>query len=189
MSTYPSYSPFFTTIYDEPRPLGSIGGGSHYSILRCAEWNDECLKRTEKGNIHDLCVIWDSDHDTRVIELLETIYMEGGLSPVLFVAERKGGVTFLLNPNFAEPSSQNRSTWTRRVREVCKRGSHGDLWTMDVAKFDKTKEFGTQDFKQIIPDDKVVTESYLRFIDSNWNLGVSPYFKYVSSFSDEYEDD
>lgn len=189
MSTITSYSPFFTTIYDEPQQLGKIGGGSHYSILRCSEWTDQCLERTETGNVHDLCVIWDSDHDTRIIEVLETIYMKGGLSPVLFVAERKGGVTFLLNSAYTKAHPTNKYDWSKKVREICKNVSQGDHWSVDVAVFNKMLDFGTQDFKQIIPENDVVIESYLRFIDSNWNLGVAPYFKYVSSFSDEYEDD
>ena len=35
------YSPFFQTLYDELAPVGQLGHGTHYSVLRCVVWQDE----------------------------------------------------------------------------------------------------------------------------------------------------
>jgi hypothetical protein len=42
-------------------------------------------------------VIWDEDHDERVIGVVERMYFAGLLHPVLFVGERKGSLTVVLS--------------------------------------------------------------------------------------------
>src|SRR5260370_21913517 len=92
-----SYSAFFQTLHDEAKPVGKIGRGTHYSILRAQVWQDERLKPLKKGMLADFAVIWDEDHDERVIEVIEWLYFEGLLSPIRFIGERKGSLTVLLD--------------------------------------------------------------------------------------------
>ena len=76
-----TYSPFFQTLYDEQAPVGHLGRGTHYSVLRAAVFHDELgeilPENRYKGphaKFHDFAVIWDEDHDKRVIEVIEQIY-------------------------------------------------------------------------------------------------------------------
>jgi predicted nucleic acid-binding protein len=52
-----TYSPYFKTLYDQPEPIGRLGRGTHYSVLRCLGLS----------GFHDFAIIWDEDHDKRVI--------------------------------------------------------------------------------------------------------------------------
>src|SRR4051812_6684669 len=90
--TVMSYSPFFQTLHDETRPVGQLGRGTHYSILRVPIWQDEWLNLLAQGLLLDFAVIWDEDHDARVMEAVEALYFSGLLSPVRFIGERKGSL-------------------------------------------------------------------------------------------------
>src|SRR5688572_1906398 len=84
--TNPSvYSKLFACLYDEPAPVGNLGRGTHYSVMRSVEWLDVVRRPLPLPEIHDFAVIWDEDHDSRVIEAVERIYMAGLLSPIQFI--------------------------------------------------------------------------------------------------------
>ncbi len=83
------YSPFFSTLYDEAGPVGSLGRGTHYSILRAVIWPNG------EPRFHDFAVIWDEDHDLRIIWVIEQLYARRLLQPIIAIGERKGGVTAL----------------------------------------------------------------------------------------------
>ena len=92
-----SYSPFFQTLHDELRPVGTLGRGTHYSVLRVPIWQDEWGNPLSHGALLDFSVIWDEDHDERVIEAISELYFRGLLAPVRFIGERKGSLTLLLD--------------------------------------------------------------------------------------------
>lgn len=91
------YSPFFDVLHDERMPVGYLGRGTHYSVLRAPVWQDENLKPMKQARLLDFCVIWDEDHDVRVIEVIEALYFKGLLSPVRFIGERKGSLSVLMS--------------------------------------------------------------------------------------------
>lgn len=80
------YSPFFHTLHDETGPVGDLGRGTHYSVLRAIVWPGGQAK------FHDFAVIWDEDHDTRVMWTIERLFCEKVLQPVMAIGERKGGI-------------------------------------------------------------------------------------------------
>lgn len=87
----PSYSKFFRTIHDEQTPTGAIGRGAHFSIV-------STIPQPETGDdVHTLAVIWDEDHDTRVFEVIDSLYLGDLLEHVLFIGERKAKVTVLID--------------------------------------------------------------------------------------------
>jgi len=94
----PVYSPFFETLYDQPSPVGRLGRGVHYSVLRAVVWSDIHGDPTSTGRFLDFAVVWDEDHDPRVIEVIEAVYFAGLLGPVQVVGERKASMTFLFDP-------------------------------------------------------------------------------------------
>ncbi len=92
-----TYSDFFKTIHDETSPTGYLGRGTHYSVLRAVVFHDPMGKQLPEGKFADFAVIWDEDHDTRVMEPVEEIYRRGLLSSFLMFGERKGTFTAILS--------------------------------------------------------------------------------------------
>ena len=75
-----AYSDFFQTLHDETSPTGYLGRGTHCSVLRAVVFHDPMGKPLPEGQFTDFAVIWDEDHDTRVIEPIEEILSPcGGL--------------------------------------------------------------------------------------------------------------
>src|SRR5450631_3959398 len=87
------YSDFFQTLHDEQSPTGHLGRGTHYSVLRAVVFHDAVGRRLFNAKFADFAVIWDEDHDDRVIEPIERIYRSGLLSMFLMFGERKGCFT------------------------------------------------------------------------------------------------
>ncbi|MGZ7238461.1 hypothetical protein ACXWO6_09600, partial [Streptococcus pyogenes] len=58
VNMHTSYSTLFTTIYDETAPIGNLGRGTHYSILRSTESCNSLLDDLNHFQIHDFAVIW-----------------------------------------------------------------------------------------------------------------------------------
>jgi hypothetical protein len=87
------YSNSFKTLCDETKPTGNIGRGCHYSIF---EAKDNTSK--QENAFFNFAVIWDEDHDTRVIKVLEDLYEQQKLTNYIIVGERKGGFYAVLDP-------------------------------------------------------------------------------------------
>jgi hypothetical protein len=92
-----SYSAFFKTLHDETGPTGYLGRGTHYSVLRAIVFHDQAGEPLSEGQFLDFAVIWDEDHDTRVMETIEEIYRRGSLSSFEVFGERKGFFTAVLS--------------------------------------------------------------------------------------------
>ncbi|QQR39462.1 hypothetical protein [Devosia rhizoryzae] len=175
MTTVPQYSKLFTCLYDEPNPVGSIGRGTHYSVFRSVEWLDVTRRALALPQVHDFKVVWDEDHDTRVIEAIEQIYMAGLLSPVQFFGERKGTLTAIVAARFyfhgSEVDTENyRSAITRIAQDL------PDPWTAKLGSFDRSPGSPHQCiYEGIIGDSEHRVGLYLANLDSLWQLGTRDY--------------
>jgi hypothetical protein len=87
------YSTFFKTLHDETSPTGHLGRGTHYSVLRAMVFHDSMGRPLPDAHVADFAVIWDEDHDARVIEPIEEIFCRGLLSSFVMFGERKGVFT------------------------------------------------------------------------------------------------
>lgn len=125
-----AYSPFLATVYDEPAPVGLIGAGTHYSVLRAL--------RLPWGHVNatpeyiDVAVVWDADHDERVISVLEGLYVAGVLTHVLAVGERKGFFYVLVEDDLPVPAVQQLG---RDVDAVLERVPTNDVWTGSIHRY------------------------------------------------------
>ncbi len=158
------YSTFFDTVYDQPKPIGLIGRGTHYSILRCAQWLDNLMTPHSDGGarIQQFAVIWDEDHDERVISVIEEAYFQGLLAPVKFVGERKGSLTVLVDPQLWEicDKSVYMNKWAGITSDVS-----GDYWPAYVYAYgDPEGE------TMIIHDSHDRVATYLADIKNLWSL-------------------
>jgi len=161
-----SYSPFFQTLHDETRPVGQFGRGTHYSILRVPIWQDEWLNPLAQGLLLDFAVIWDEDHDERVVKAIEVLYFGGLLSPVRFIGERKGSLSVLISD---ETVGQWNEAALRDYREAVSDigQSLEDPWPVTVDQV-----FGQRHSIIHAAPEEVAT--YLRNIHLLWHLGAKP---------------
>jgi hypothetical protein len=160
------YSPFFEVLHDERGPVGELGRGTHYSVLRVPAWQDSNFEPVRDARLLDFAVIWDEDHDERVIEVVEDMYFQGLLAPVRFIGERKGSLSVLVERAVLE--SWKEREWCRYcdcVSAIAQ--SLEDPWTVKVdAIYD--------------PDHRIIQASfedvsiYLKNIDLLWRLGLKP---------------
>lgn len=169
------YSSYFFCLYDECASVGSLGRGTHYSVFRSVEWLDVDRRRIDLPQVHDFAVIWDEDHDERVIEAIERFYMAGLLSPVQFIGERKGGLTLILAARFYfSGTSESLQAYVSAVTAIA--SGLPDGWTVEIGSFDRNLGSPHQTFFQgIIADDDRRVGLYLANIDSLWRLGTRPY--------------
>jgi hypothetical protein len=164
-----SYSSFFQTLHDETRPVGDFGRGTHYSVLRAPIWQDESRKPISKGALLDFAIIWDEDHDERVIPVIEELYFAGLLVPVRFIGERKGTLSVLIDDETAHTwGPELLKSYRLTVQQISQ--ALDDPWPADV---DTTVGSGHSIIHEPLQDVAV----YLKNIQLLWKLGRKPYHR------------
>jgi len=160
------YSEFFKTLHDDVAPTGYLGRGSHYSVLRSVVWHNSLQYPLPKAAYLDLAVIWDEDHDTRVIEAVELLYSSGLLTPAVFVGERKGSFTVVVSDETLEEFGERKfSQYQQAVEEITQ--SLDDPWAAEVTSI-------SSDHHIIINDRTDKISQYLQTINMLWQLGIKP---------------
>lgn len=176
MSTKPDYFDTIKCIHDEQEPVGSLGRGTHYSVFRVPTWHTEDGKLSHTGALHDFAVIWDEDHDERVIKVIEALYFEGLLHPFLFVGERKGSITLVLSEKFAagkDPAAL--SGFLHLVTSVIDRSVNddfGDYWSSTFGVFSQADSPNEDEYLRMLINDRADNvATYLKNIHNLWRLG------------------
>lgn len=166
----PAYSTLLQCLYDQAHPVVSHYG--HYSVFRAIDSRDVTQKPTPVPRIHDFAVIWDDDHDSRIIPVIEEMLMAGLLPGVQFIGEHKGTLTIILAA---------RTYWeidleAFKTKVASLTPAAGDFWDVRVGMFDHSPSSlrtGHQcDFQEIIGLPEDATHAYLLAIDGMWNLGT-----------------
>jgi hypothetical protein len=170
MTNYASYSSLFTTLYDETQPVGNIGRGTHYSILRAAQSLDIKLEPQAQIFAQDICVVWDEDHDDRIMDVIEGLYVQNLLAPILFIGERKGAVTVILEKEFYDDDTLH-SYFENQLMKIVQ--SQNDPWSWEIGYFDM--ESGEIKADSLIHDSTPRVVIYLRHIVGLWVLGLKEY--------------
>jgi len=160
----------FTTIYDEAQPVGNLGRGTHYSILRAAQPLNYLNRQQKEIQAQDLCVVWDEDHDTRVIEVIEELYLQNLLAPVIFIGERKGSVTVLVHIDFRK-NDLLFEKFAQQLGHIT--SSLNDPWTLAIETY-RAPRWERFESTMINADSEKV-KTYLDNIDNLWNLGLKKY--------------
>ncbi len=174
----PKYSPLLHCIYDEPVPTGKIGRGTHYSVVQALSWHSDEGELRKQAVVQNVAIIWDEDHDERIIPCVEALLMAGLLHSVSMIGERKGGVTIVFNSMSAARLSENqkrayRDEVTQVINEVVE-AKHGDYWAITFGEMTDTpslKSTGHDIFHQYLIQDEVQkVETYIRNINNLWNI-------------------
>lgn len=160
-----TYSPFFKTLHDETAPVGHLGRGTHYSVFRAAVFHDgrgkplpETRYKGMYANFHDFAIVWDEDHDTRIIDVAEKIYFKGLLPFFAFLGERKGGLTALA----LEDSDVLRHGAGTLIEDICSERSN-DPWSSQIGTIISPQGIINDKDKDVI--------LYLNNIHMLWKLG------------------
>ena len=179
---YPVYSQYLFCLYDEPAPVGHIGRGAHYSVFRSLTWHSEKGERLSEAAVHNLAVIWDEDHDIRIISCIEALLIAGLLHHVVFIGERQGGVTIVLDRLSAAYLEGTRrrefeASVTRVINYVVEK-SLEDSWYCTFGDMNETilgdSQLGKGTFhRMLIRDETAKVDTYLRNIENLWALGVN----------------
>lgn len=168
------YSSFFQCLYDQPdSPSGAPWGG--YSIFRAVDSRDVCQRPTKTPRLHDFAVIWDEDHDTRIIPVIEEMLMAGMLPGVQFIGERKGHISVILA---APTHAIDTNAYARRITQFTDL-LHGDPWTCEIGMFDNTPSSLRSEhqckFGSLVYADAPTAHAFLLTIDQMWRLGTKEY--------------
>ncbi|RYE28022.1 MAG: hypothetical protein EOP48_33955, partial [Sphingobacteriales bacterium] len=169
----PAYSTLFSCIYDQPESVGCLGY-IHYSVFRSIEWLNVSRKPLEKPQIHDFAVIWDGDHDTRVIQAIESIYMDGLLSPIQFIGEHKGELTIIVATKYRTDNYDSEyELYVSRLKEAAQ--IPDDCWHVQVGTFDRSPMSQQIELKNLLGLGYEGDITFLRHIDALWKLGTKDY--------------
>lgn len=144
------YSALFTTLYDEQAPLADLGRGTHYSVLRAVTWKGT-------AQFHDFAILWDEDHDTRVIWVAEQIYLKGMLEPVVYIAEAKAHLCV-----------------TTRTKQPQRYAGEVEAITSNLPTDYFASEVGVFPNSWLIQGRSSRGDAYLAGIDALWTLGPKP---------------
>jgi hypothetical protein len=153
-----TYSSFFKTLHDEQAPTGYLGRGIHYSILRAVVFHDE-IGRPCLGSDLDFAVIWDEDHDDRVVQAIEGCYRRTILSSFIALREQKGTFIGILAPGLPNFRSSSVSDQLHAIAEEVEL----DVWTSVIATVEEPHGIGS------CPDDQL--SLYLKNLKMLWKLG------------------
>ncbi len=169
-----NYSEFLTTLHDEKKPVGNLGCGAHYSVLRTAAWFDSCRLHLEEPKAHDFAIIWDKDHNESVIDVVEHMYQKNLLAPVLFIGERKGRLSVIVSQQYKEMSDRHDyDDYVSSVVELAK--NKNEPWTAAVCVFGEIESD-----HQIMDLSQDHVERYLGFINDLWGLGLKDFGVYLN---------
>lgn len=171
MKTPHAYSTLFSCIHDEAGPVGHLGRGTHYSVFRAVQSSDAFCLPLPEVQVQDFAVVWDEDHDVRIVRTLEQMLMANLLSPVLFAGERKGVLTLLVAPELAKEPTYL-SEFEHSLSRILNAPTHGDFWTADIGVFDRKFRQSTMDVKHLVHAPALRVRTYVRNIDSLWSLGL-----------------
>jgi hypothetical protein len=171
--TQPTYAQAFKTLYDESAPIGTIGRGTHYSVLRAHEWHDVLLQPTTVAQVHDFAVIWDEDHDVRVISAIEAFYIKGLLAPIKFIGERKGALTVILSSDFYwHAKAPGLDDYRAKLQATLDSLKLGDYWPVEIGLFSNNPENRQYSRSRAIINDSIDrVDIYLNNIDMLHALG------------------
>lgn len=168
------YSHLFSCLHDQTAPVGRLGGGVHHSVFSSTQWRAIDGDHLRAPRIHDFAVIWDEDHDERVIRVAERLHIEGLLWLVVFIGERKGVVTLLLVYMDGPEVFTDESVWIDRLRKVAGHTEDVDDCQVEIGIYQRLVEIDESsqtDPVHIIPVDRERVVPYLQAIDAPWLLG------------------
>jgi hypothetical protein len=157
------YSEFFQTLHDEVAPVGNLGRGTHYSVLRAIVFRGAAGGVFREAQYLDFAIIWDEDHDERIMEPIYKLYCAGLLSSFTIFGERKATMTGIVAPELVKNPSYVEYL-KEELQKACTGMANGDWWSTHAGFL--------SDQQNIINADVANVSLYLSNIDMLWGLGL-----------------
>ena len=117
--------------YSTAKTVGNIGCGTHYSVIFTIVLYDEHGSVFTEPHIcliqaiyHDFVLIWDWDHNTRIMDVVPKLRAIGLLPMFNFFGERKGA----FSAHVRKDSGVLRHFATQQIETVFE-DNNGDYWT------------------------------------------------------------
>lgn len=182
-----AYSNIIACVYDEPEGLGNLYG-YHYSVFRTVVLVNEAGNVLPRNQLHHCAVIWDDDHDTRIISVVEQLYIANLLRTIAFIGEHKGEVNVLFAPVFAMRfTPQQQEAYRREITKIIANPFHGDSWTTQFGQFIPAKQANsacTTVTANLLGMESSIEDAYLNHIHNMWRLGVREFQPSDSAWKD-----
>jgi len=173
-----TYSNFFQTLHDETGPVGSLGRGTHYSVLRAVVFHDPEGEVLDEAHHLDFAIVWDEDHDERQLEPIFKLYCAGLLPSFTMFGERKGALTAIASPQLIKSPSYC-SFLTEELQKACDKMANGDWWSTEIGWLN--------DPHGIVNDEEADVSLYLRTLNMLWGLGLKKIVHPISDAEREAE--
>jgi hypothetical protein len=165
-----TYSQNLHCLYDNPEPASPQYPG--YSIFRAISSQSVEQQPTELPHVHDFAVIWDDDHDTRIIKLLEEMLFAGLLPGVQFIGEHKGELNVILAARTFFCIQED----TYRDRLTALSAVTGDSWFVRVGMIDMSQASRTThhqcDYVNLLGMTFHLADAFFVTLDNMWQLGT-----------------
>ncbi|WP_157078277.1 hypothetical protein [Sphingobium abikonense] len=160
------YSNLFSCLYDQKGSIETNGGNPPYSVFRSTQSRNKAGDTTCEMTIHDFAVIWDEDHDERVICAIERLHLLGLLWPVVIAFESRGLLTLVLQGDLPVPEN-----YRSLAHNACNNGLN-DVWQTKLATYNRPHPFHFQPNQNTLPDFDPDAASFVFAIDRQWKLGL-----------------
>src|SRR5205807_666933 len=111
---------YMKTLYEQLKPVGDNAHGTHYSVMRARLWHNPNGSRSGTALDHTFAVIWDEDHDGRVLLAIEELHVSGTLANVKFIGEIRGVlqiIPIINGDKFPQYMSIDGDSWSLSVSD------------------------------------------------------------------------
>jgi hypothetical protein len=136
--------------------------------LRNLTWIGKNNETMKKAMAHDFAIIWEKDHDERIIPAILRMYTNNLFGAAMIVGVRRGVLTYLIdNALLQQIDEQQITVFKNALTEQCQPHT-GDKWSVEVASIQDPRT------SQIIMDTPEKVRVYLENIHNLWNLGIKP---------------
>ena len=88
---------FFKSLHYKISPAGKSKQNKHFSVLRAGPSSNMPPNFEDISTYQAFVIIWEKEHNIKVIKIVEKLYSERLLSPILFIEERKGFLTIIID--------------------------------------------------------------------------------------------
>lgn len=165
-------------VHCEDFPVGNLGQGTFYSVMRSVEWFDESLQpTTPPAKVHDFAMIWQRRINHQLVQIVETLYVKGLLPPVQFIGTYDNRVSLLISPKLnAETDSVEVHHYVEKITKICRQLMDKHT-TVTIGTFDRTPAWPKHpsELAGIIPAGAERVSTYLKNIDNLWLLGFKDF--------------
>lgn len=169
------YSELFSCLFDQ-KSSGIEGKSAHHSVFQAVTWQDKMMRPLKTAKMQSFAVVWDEDHDARVLDVAEELYVKGLFSPILFIGERRGNLVVILDDEFIKKSTKAElETYKSAVFQIGQHPYHKDAWHVDFGFFERISVDGARYINSAGITYAGNGDDFINEIYQEWGLGIKEF--------------